>query len=92
MWEKARNWGLGLVLFLGSLAAGVTFAQKRRGAKAQDRVNEGKVDDATQAERKRMNAGELAAVKETIARIPLQSVARTPDETEAELRRRGLVK
>ncbi len=92
MWAKVRNWGLGLLLFLGSLAAYVTFAARRRAEKAQERITEEKVEDASGAERQRMNAGELARLKEEAARIPTQSPTRTQAEVDAELRRRGLVK
>lgn len=92
MWAKARNWLLGAVLFLGSLAMLVLFNQRRRADKAQEKIQQGKEDDAAQAERRKMNAGELARLKEAESKIPTESPARTPDQVTEELRRRGHVK
>ncbi len=92
MWAKVRNWFLGAVLFFATLAAAVMFAQRRRADKAQEKIQSGKEEDAAQAERRKMNAGELARLKEEAAKIPTKSPERTPDQTLEELRRRGHVK
>lgn len=92
MWAKIRNWFLGAALFLATLALGVMFAQRRRAEKAQQKIQEGKEEDASHAERRRLNAGELARLKEEAAKIPTTSPERTSDQTLEELRRRGHIK
>lgn len=92
MSARARNWLLGALLLLASLAVGVTYTLRWRAERAQNKIQEQKEQDAAQEERRKLDTVELADLKAKQDKIPTKSPDRTQDEVDAELRRRGHIK
>lgn len=82
-------WLLGLLVSVATLVGGLArLRAKQAGAKIDD------ASDAEQAARIKMSEGvvRLAAIKRSLDQLPSAAPARSQSETDAELRRRGLIK
>ncbi len=89
MLENAKKIAIAMGLFLVGLAIAVASAMSRRAAKAQEKISASKEQDAALTERRKMNAGQLAVLTEEMAKIRQENPQHTPEQVQAELRRRG---